>query len=246
MPDEMAIQETNECIVDHNGTLEYGVVESVGAPGPDPAAERPPKILRRATLQDQAKEKESILMSKMAAESCVKQLEKHNLQVQLVRVDYSFDRSVLKVLFTSEERIDYRQMIKALSAELKARIDMQQIGVRDEAGIIGGVATCGRKLCCCSWLSKFESVNVKMAKTQRLSINPAAISGMCSRLKCCLRYEHEAYRELAEVVPREGSKVACPQGTGCVVDRNLLRQRVKVRADDGKYFECPAAEARRI
>ena len=123
---------------------------------------------------------------------------------------------------------------------------MKQIGVRDEAGIIGGMGICGRKLCCCTWLRDFESVNVKMAKAQRLSLNPAAISGSCGRLKCCLRYEYEQYKEYGRGMPRQGATVDCPEGRGCVVGRDLLTQRLRVCLENQRVITCEADEATEV
>jgi cell fate regulator YaaT (PSP1 superfamily) len=119
---------------------------------------------------------------------------------------------------------------------------MRQIGVRDEAGIIGGVASCGRALCCCTWLHAFAPINVRMAKTQRMSLNPVTISGMCGRLKCCLRYEYDCYREMGRDLPFDGSVVECPGGRGCVVDRNILARRLRVRLEDNRVQEYAAEQ----
>jgi cell fate regulator YaaT (PSP1 superfamily) len=180
----------------------------------------------------------------MAKEACGKQIEEHKLDVHLVSVRYNFDRSLLTVCFTADERVDFRDMVKALGTELGTRVEMRQIGVRDAAGLTGGVGPCGRLLCCCSWVKRFEGVNVKMAKAQRLSLNPTAISGMCSRLKCCLRFEHDCYREYARHLPREGTQVECHQGRGRVIDRDILGQRLRVRLEDDRVVSVGAGDAR--
>jgi len=163
-----------------------------------------------------------------------------------VRVKYSFDRSVLVILFAAEERVDFQEMVKEISDELRTRVEMKQIGIRDEAGITGGLGPCGRNLCCCTWLNNFESINVKMAKIQRLSLNPGAISGMCGRLKCCLLYEYENYRELGRLLPRDGAAVKCPDGKGYVIDKDILAQRVRVRLDDERVLEYGADDVETI
>jgi cell fate regulator YaaT (PSP1 superfamily) len=181
----------------------------------------------------------------MAVDTVAAGVEKHKLEMRLIRVRYSFDRALLRVTFSAEGRVDFRELIKDLAAELQTRIDMRQIGVRDEAGILGGVASCGRRLCCCTWLRNFEPVNVKMAKIQRLSLNPGAISGMCGRLKCCLRYENDLYKELSRHVPPEGCTVQCPDGNGRVVGCDVLRQQVQVRLEDERTVTCGVDEVKR-
>lgn len=240
-PAELSLHEGDQCIVEADKLLEFGHVAGVDELGSIPARDaNTPHVLRRATLQDVAKANENIRMNKMAMKTCTAKAENFNLAMRLVKVRYSFDRSVLMVLFTADERIDFREMIKDLVAELHARVEMKQIGVRDEAGIVGGIGPCGRGLCCCSWLHHFESINVKMAKTQRLSLNPAAMSGMCGRLKCCLRYEYDCYRDMGKRLPRDGDCVRCREGAGVVIDKNILEQMVKVRLDDQRIVECSA------
>ena len=246
-PADLAIQKGNPCIVEVDRVLEFGLVSGVEElEGEEKAGEGSPTVLRRATLQDNAQAKENALMSKMAADTCAKQSEKHGLSMRLVRVRYSFDRVMLRVLFTAEERVDFREMVKELATEFRTRVEMRQIGVRDEAAIVGGVGPCGRQLCCCTWLRHFEAVNVKMAKAQKLSLNPGAISGMCGRLKCCLRYEYEHYRELGRGLPRTGCMVECSHGRGCVVDKDILRQKLTLRLEDDRFLQCDADEVQRI
>jgi len=242
----LSIHVSDRCIVEADNVLEAGRVaelEESDAAVPDKKAAR---VLRCATLQDQAKAKENALRSKMALDSCIQKVEKYKLEMRLGRVRYSFDRKVLMVLFTAESRVDFRDMVKDLAGELHTRVEMKQIGVRDEAGHIGGMGPCGRAMCCCSWLHRFESINVKMAKAQGLSLNPATISGMCGRLKCCLRYEYDQYRELGRKMPREGSMVTCPDGKGKVIGRDVLTQRVRVRMDQERVAEFDASDVKAI
>jgi cell fate regulator YaaT (PSP1 superfamily) len=241
------LHESDQCVVDAHGVLEFGRVARLENAAGDVGREsRMPRVVRQATLQDQAKADENAVREKIAKQTCVEKTKKFNLAMRLVRVHYSFDRSVLTVLFASEERLDFRDMVRELSEELRARIEMHQIGVRDEAGIIGGLGPCGRVLCCCKWLRHFESINVKMAKIQRLSLNPGAISGMCGRLKCCLRYECDQYRDLGRTLPRHGCRVDCPSGRGTVIDSDVLRQRVRLRLDgSNRAVECPVDDVRR-
>lgn len=245
-PADLAIHVEDQCIVQLDNVLEFGAVTTLEEREGDlPAGEGVPTIVRRATLQDQAKASENALRGKMALETCEAQATKHNLDIRLVRVRFSFDHALLRVMFASEERVDFRQMVKELAGEVRARIEMKQIGVRDEAGIIGGLGPCGRKQCCCTWLRHFESINVKMAKAQRLSLNPSAISGMCGRLKCCLRYEVDQYKESGRGMPYNGARVQCPEGDGLVVDSDILARTVKVRLEDDRVVVYNVNDVRR-
>ncbi len=242
--EDLALHVGDSCVVQCDKVLEFGRVTDLSEAQGEPRDARAPRVIRRATLQDNSKEQEDLVRSRMARESCVAWAEKHGLEMRIVHVRYSFDRAVLFVQFTAEDRVDFREMVKALSQELRTRLEMKQIGVRDEAALLGGIGPCGRRLCCSSWLNHFESVNVKMAKVQRLSLNPGAISGMCGRLKCCLRYEHESYREHDRRLPRDGAAVECPAGRGRVIDKNVLCEKLRVCLEDGRVVDCPACEAR--
>lgn len=247
VPEDLSLHEGDQCILQVGSVTEYGrvlrledLVEGTRRGG------EIPKVVRCATLQDHAKADETALMSKMAMGTCRAKAEKYELNMRLVRVRYSFDRGVLTVQFSAEERVDFRELVKDLSAELRTRIEMRQVGVRDEAAIIGGLGPCGRCLCCCTWLKHFESINVKMAKTQRLTLTPGAINGMCGRLKCCLRYEYEQYKEYGRHLPREGSCVECREGRGCVIGRDILGQRVTVRLEDDRMVKCGPDDIEKI
>ncbi len=241
IPDDLAIQMDNECIVEIDRIPEYGKVVKVCDCDCECSKEKKPAdmpvVVRRATLQDQTKEQDNVIRSKMARTKCAELINKHKLPMHLVKVWYSFDRSVLRLLFSADQRVDFRELMKDISSALGARVDVRQLGVRDEAAMMGGVATCGRPMCCSSWLEKFDSINVKMAKAQKLSLNPGAISGMCGRLKCCLKYEYDTYVEEAKSMPREGRRVNCEDGDGVIIDRNVLTHTVKVRFDDSRIKE---------
>lgn len=238
-PEKLAMHLEDRCVFDTGQHLEIGQIVSVEgeAPRPDPQAPPLPVLVRCETLQDQAKSRENELMGRMALDSCHKLVDELKLEMRLVRVRYSFDRKLLLVMFSAEDRVDFREMVKRLSQECDCRVEMRQIGVRDEAALVGGLGPCGRVQCCCSWLKNFESVNVRMARDQHLSLNPNAISGMCGRLKCCLRYEHEQYREALYGMPREGSSVECPDGRGIVIDIKTLERMVRVRLEDERIME---------
>jgi len=248
-PEDLSIHQGDRCLAKVGDVVEIGQVLEFrdGSRLKPEADEKFPTVLRCATLQDQSKASENVLRSKMARETCVTIAEKLALALRLVTVRYSFNREILLVQFAADASVDPRGMVKELAAELRTRVDMRQIGVRDEAAIIGGMGPCGRVLCCCSWLNRFESVNVRMAKAQAVSLNPASMSGMCGRLKCCLRYEYEQYREMGRNMPHDGAQVECPHG-GCgrVFARNIMAQRVKVRLEDGRVAEYGVDEVHRM
>jgi cell fate regulator YaaT (PSP1 superfamily) len=229
--------------VELNHVHEYGTVvhleerEGDAAPRPGMAT-----AVRRATLQDQARALENAVVGRMAAKTALKRIEDLRLGIRLVRVRYSLERSVLHITYTAEERVDAHELVKSLAADLHVRVEIRQIGVRDGARLIGGLGPCGRQLCCRTWLSDFAAVGVKMAKLQRLSLNPGTIGGMCGRLKCCLRYEYDLYRRLGERLPRDGARVQCPEGEGWVADKDILGQRIRVRLQDGRILEYEAAQ----
>ena len=240
---DLAIHPGDLCVVGRNDIHEFGRVTKIEEhDGPAPGGRDVARLLRRATLQDQSKAEENVLHRKMAMKTCAKVAERMGLQIRLVRGHYALDRAVLMVEFTAEERLDLRELARQIGEELRTRVELKQLGVRDEAGIIGGMGPCGRQLCCSSWIRRFSSINVKMAKTQGLSLNPTAIGGCCGRLKCCLGFENDAYRELAKRVPPVGAPVQCPGGAGCVRDRDILRQQVRVGLEDGRVIQYRADE----
>lgn len=196
-PADLAIKEKDACVVELDRVLEFGHVVTISeAPDePEASVQTMPAVLRRATLQDQARAAENILFSKTALRLCQEKMRQYRLVMRLLKVRYSFDRSHLTILFTAEERVDFRQLVADLAAETHARVEMRQIGARAAAAILGGLAPCGRALCCSVWIETFEDIHIRMAKAQGLSLNPATINGMCGRLKCCLRFEHGCYQD---------------------------------------------------
>jgi len=242
-PERVAIHIGDCCIFERDGLAESGLI-TAESPAPGAEAYDLPVILRCETLQDQSRGRENRLLAKMAEESCKRHISALKLEMRLVRVRYSFDRKLLLVVFAADERIDFRELIKLLAGEFHCRVELRQIGVRDEAACIGGLGPCGQVQCCTQWLRNFASVNVRMARTQGLSLNPQAISGMCGRLKCCLRYEEDQYQEALRGVPREGSHVEGPDGTGRVVELQVLLRRVRVRLEDGRVVTYPASDLR--
>lgn len=199
-PGELAIHKGDSCVLECNRFLEFGrIVDLSDHEGVLPPRATGPVVLRRATLQDLARARENSLAVRMAGKTVHRRVDERRLPLHIVRVRYSFDRLVLHIGFTSEEHVAVGEMVQALSSELRVRIEMRGMGVRDAASLAGGMGVCGRPLCCRTWLREFDTVSVKMAKLQHLAINPGSISGMCGRLKCCLKYE-----------------VANYQGRGCV------------------------------
>ncbi len=237
-PAELAIHTGDQCVVDFHHVPEYGkVMRLVERPGDLPARGQSAVVMRRATLQDQSRARENAVVGRMAARTVGKRVEADKLPIHVVQVRYSFDRAVLHVTYTSEERVECAEAARALSSELRTRVELRNIGVRDSARLIGGMGMCGRTLCCRTWMKEFDGVSVKMAKAQRLALNPSSIGGACGRLKCCLKYEFDCYRRLGERLPRDGARVCCGEGQGCVVDKDILRQRIKVRMDDGRVMD---------
>ena len=189
-------------------------------------------VLRIATAQDERTMEENRAKEKQAYEACLKKIEEHDLDMQLVSAEYAFDGSKILFFFTADERVDFRELVKNLASMFHTRIELRQIGVRDKAKMVGGLGICGRPFCCASFLDDFQPVSIKMAKTQNLSLNPTKISGTCGRLMCCLKYEQDAYEDLIRNSPKPESFVDTPEGRGTVVELDLLRQRVKVRMEE--------------
>ena len=173
------------------------------------------------------------MKEKEAFKVCEKKIKEHKLNMTLTDVEYKFDDSKILFYFTADGRIDFRELVKDLAAIYKTRIELRQIGVRDEVKRIGGNGVCGRELCCCSFLSDFEAVSIKMAKEQNISLNPSKISGNCGRLMCCLKYEEEVYAEKAKRLPKIGAIVKSEEGTGEVVSVETLKEVIRVKYQDG-------------
>jgi cell fate regulator YaaT (PSP1 superfamily) len=192
------------------------------------------KIVRRVTPQDSKQIKDNKRESKDALKLCSRKAKEFNLPMKLVDAEYSFDKKKIVFYFTSEGRIDFRELVKDLAKIFKIRIEMRQIGVRDEARLFGGVGPCGESLCCVRFLKSFEPVSMKMAKMQRLPLTSGKISGICGRLMCCLFYEYKTYRELSKGLPKEGQTLETPQGKGKIISVNVLKRVVYVELEDGR------------
>ena len=204
------------------------------------------EVLRVATQADEEREKQNRLKEKEAFKICQKKIREHELDMKLIDAEYTFDNNKVLFYFTADGRIDFRQLVKDLAAIFKTRIELRQIGVRDETKILGGIGICGRCLCCHTYLSEFAPVSIKMAKEQNLSLNQTKISGVCGRLMCCLKNEQETYEELNKKLPGIGDMVTLPEGIqGTVQSVNVLRQRVKVVVeinDEKEIQEFPVNE----
>ena len=201
-----------------------------------------PQIRRPAAPADLAQATANYAKAQKAMVTVREQVERLALPMKLVSSHYSLDGKLLTVQFCSDGRVDFRELVKELSRSLGVRIELRQIGVRDETGIYGGIAVCGQVLCCCRFLKEFSSINVKMAKEQDLSLTPTSISGVCGRLKCCLKYEHAGYQELERTMPRKGDFCDTPSGRGRITDRNLLTQKVSVTLESGNVATFPVGD----
>lgn len=191
-----------------------------------------PQIKRVATQSDIAKMKQNQEDARQAMEITKRRIEVHGLEMKLIEIQYSFERTKMLFYFTADGRIDFRELVKDLASIFKTRIELRQVGVRDEAKLLGGLGPCGRPLCCHQFLGDFMPVSIKMAKDQHLSLNPTKISGVCGRLMCCLQYEDDVYEEAKRQLPDIGKKVITPDGPGWVVGLNILQEIVQVRLLD--------------
>ncbi len=201
-----------------------------------------PQIVRGAGEPELAEAEENAVKARGAMQTVNEWIAKLGLEMSTVNAHYSLDRKLLTVQFCADGRVDFRELVKELSRALSVRIELRQIGVRDETGIFGGIAVCGQPLCCSRFLKEFNSINVKMAKEQDLLLTPSTISGVCGRLKCCLKYEHEGYLELEKGMPRKGEFCETPAGRGKVTDRNLLTRKVSVTFESGSVSVFPVDE----
>ena len=200
-------------------------------------------VVRKATEEDRLTVEKNKEKEKKAFAICQEKIAEHGLDMKLVEAEYSFEGNKVLFFFTSDGRVDFRALVKDLASTIHARIELRQIGVRDEAKMLGGLGICGRPFCCSQFLDEFQPVSIKMAKTQNLSLNPTKISGTCGRLMCCLKYEQEAYEDLVKKAPKQESFVETPDGAGTVSSVNLLRQTVQVRLDSAPetpkcYHNC--------
>ena len=232
-PKKMDIKKGDSVIVETARGIEYGsVVTGIREVTDDQVVQPLKPVIRIATAEDEAKAEKNREREKEALQICLEKIKKHNLDMKLIDVEYTFDNNKVLFYFTADGRIDFRELVKDLAAVFKTRIELRQIGVRDETKIVGGIGICGRELCCHTFLSEFAPVSIKMAKEQNLSLNPTKISGVCGRLMCCLKNEEETYEYLNSRLPGVGDKVTTEDGLkGEVQSVNVLRQLIKVIVD---------------
>jgi cell fate regulator YaaT (PSP1 superfamily) len=240
---ELQLKDGDFVIVEHDRGQDYGQVTSCCASCSSKDSKEPvKKILRLARDGDLRQIEENRAKAREAFNSCEKKIIEHKLDMKLVRAEYSFDRSKIIFYFTSSGRVDFRSLVKDLAKIFKARIELRQIGVRDEARLFGGFGPCGRELCCAKFLRDFEPVTIKMAKEEGLPLNPPKISGICGRLMCCLSYEYESYKILSKGLPREGEYVHTPKGKGKVISVNVFKRVASVQIEDGGIVELSYKE----
>lgn len=232
-PRELTVEAGQDIIVETAQGLEFAQCSQGNHEVPDQQVVQPLRaVLRIATDNDRHTAAYNRGREKEAFEICQKKIAQHKLEMKLVRVECSFDGSKILFFFTADGRVDFRELVKDLAGVFRARIELRQIGVRDEAKMLGGLGICGRPFCCAQFMDEFLPVSIKMAKTQNLSLNPTKISGTCGRLMCCLKYEQDAYEDAVKRMPKNDSFVLTPDGPGNVSDVNLLKETVNVRLDD--------------
>ncbi len=233
-PGNLKIKKDSYVIVETATGEAYGEAVIINRLIPEDKLVSPLKpVIRIATYKDIKHNEDNKKKEKEAMKICLEKIEKHKLDMKLIDVEYKFDNSKIIFYFTADGRIDFRELVKDLAAVFKVRIELRQIGVRDEIKRMGGNGVCGRELCCCSFLGNFETVSIKMAKEQNISLNPSKISGNCGRLMCCLKYEQEAYEEKLARLPKIGAIVKTEDGQGEVCSIETLKERVKVKFKDG-------------
>ena len=243
-PAGLEVQPGQGVIVETSRGLEYGECAQGNTQVEEETVVQPLRpLVRIATEEDEKTVEKNQEKEAKAFQICQEKIAAHGLEMKLVEAEYSFEGNKVLFFFTAEGRVDFRALVKDLASTIHARIELRQIGVRDEAKMLGGLGICGRPFCCAQFLDEFQPVSIKMAKTQNLSLNPTKISGTCGRLMCCLKYEQEAYEDLVKHTPKQESFVETPDGAGTVSSVNLLRQQVQVRLDSAPdtpkcYHNC--------
>lgn len=234
-PNGLKVRQGDAVLAQTEKGVDIGEVVFVKYERLDPAESKQLKpLLRKATAEDLQQEAELQTKEREARRRCEAKVAEHQLPMRIVAADYTFDRSRLTFYFSAEGRVDFRNLVKDLAETFRTRIELRQIGVRDQAKMIGGLGPCGRPLCCNAWLRNFDPVGIRVAKDQGLSLNPAKISGICDRLMCCLRYEHETYQELSRRLPKPGQIVNTVKGPAVVKSVVLMHERVTVEYPDNK------------
>lgn len=239
-PDGNTLKKGSMVIVETARGVECGEIAMENRQMSDDGIVQPlKKLIRVATKEDLKKVVENTEKEKTAFDICCKKIAAHKLEMKLVDVEYTFDNSKILFYFTADGRVDFRELVKDLASVFRTRIELRQIGVRDEAKMLGGLGICGKPFCCSTFLGGFQPVSIKMAKEQGLSLNPVKISGTCGRLMCCLKYEQEAYLDLIRTTPGVNSIVMTPNGRGIVVDSNMLSGVLQVHLDSAASDAAP-------
>lgn len=243
-PKGKTVQAGDKVIVETARGVEYGEVVIPNRKIDESGVVQPLKpIIRVATTEDEKTIKDNEAKETEIMKVFVKKIAEHKLDMKPIDVDYTFDGSKILFYFTAESRVDFRELVKDLAGIYRTRIELRQIGVRDEAKMLGGLGICGREFCCSSFLGEFQPVSIKMAKEQSLSLNPTKISGTCGRLMCCLKYEQDCYEDLLKITPKVGAFVETPEGVGHVEDANILTGVLKVKLN--KNPDAPAITTKR-
>ncbi|MFH0763792.1 MAG: stage 0 sporulation family protein [Candidatus Omnitrophota bacterium] len=237
-PSGMKFKIGDYVIVEADRGLDYGQVLSETSAIMDSDIEEPlKKVIRKSNPWDMHQIDKNKKKIREVMDTCSKKIQERRLAMKLIDAEFSFDRSKIMFYFTAEGRVDFRDLVKDLANAFKTRIELKQIGVRDEAKILGGLGPCGRALCCATYLKDFEPVTIKMAKEQNLPLNPTKISGLCGRLMCCLGYEYKTYKELMKGLPHEGETLKTEKGPGKIVSVNAIKRSVTVELEDGSLIE---------
>ncbi|MBQ9108700.1 MAG: stage 0 sporulation family protein [Oscillospiraceae bacterium] len=231
-PQGLQLAKNSRVIVETARGIECGEVAMTNREVPDETVVHPlKKVLRAATQEDLAVLESNREKEKKASQICQQKIAEHKLEMKLVDVEYTFDNNKILFYFTADGSIDFRDLVKDLASVFRTRIELRQIGVRDEAKMLGGLGICGNPFCCSTFLGEFQPVSIRMAKEQGLSLNPTKISGTCGRLMCCLKYEQEAYEDLIRTTPKVGALVSTPDGKGVITEVSLLTGMLKVRLE---------------
>ncbi|MFW6256809.1 MAG: PSP1 domain-containing protein [Bacillota bacterium] len=242
-PGDIELETGDNVIVETSRGMEFGEVILARKEVSDDELVAPLKeVKRRATMKDKEKHEKNQKLEEEAYDICLEKIDDHGLPMKLIDVEYTFNHNKIIFYFTADGRVDFRELVKDLASVFKTRIELRQIGVRDEAKMVGGLGPCGRSTCCGEFLRDFEPVSIQLAKKQDLSLNPAKISGLCGRLMCCLKYECETYKDLKEKMPDEGTEVDLKIGKGEIVNCNLIKQTVKIKINNGEFVERKVKE----
>jgi cell fate regulator YaaT (PSP1 superfamily) len=247
-PDNIEVENGERVIVETSRGIEMGkvVVEKKKVEKKEIVSPLK-KVIRKATLKDKDKNEENKRLEDEAFDIALKKIKEHKLPMKLIDVEYTFDHNKVIFYFTADGRVDFRELVKDLARVFKTRIELRQIGVRDEAKMVGGLGPCGRRICCDTFLRDFDPISIQLAKDQELALNPAKISGLCGRLMCCLKYENDYYQEITKIMPDIGEKVTLSNGSKTeVVDRNLVEQVVKLKNKDGDVMKYKLEEIQKM